>query len=207
MTDARLAFHAHFPAGPTDADVAAAHDAAAATVGMVLRGVERSLSGTTRSYGEPGAAALGFSYTLEPPCQLAMFSLHPDAVQSYAPVRVASMFTRVCEALDADIARSDFGSGYGLVQESELTGAVEFVDWYQYFGPRVVERIGLERLLDAPAFQVSETDRGGIVMLLASDPFSGHVSRTPIADHLGIKLRPLQARNPQTGEPIVIPWL
>jgi hypothetical protein len=44
-------------------------------------------------------------------------------------------------------------------------------------------------------------------MFLASDPWPERISRTPIAKHLGITLRPLKARNPKTGEPIIIAWL
>ena len=116
------------------------------------------------------------------------------------------MFTRICAALDADIGRSDLGLGFGFVQESEVVGALEFVDWYQYFGPRVVERLGRERLLGSPAFQITEIECGAIVMLLAPDPWSENLSRRKVADYLGIVLPPLRARNPKTGEPIVIPW-
>jgi len=42
----------------------------------------------------------------------------------------------------------------GLVQDAELESAIEFIDWYQYFSPRVVERLGRERVLSAPAFKI-----------------------------------------------------
>src|SRR5215475_4158691 len=127
MSDNRLGFHAFFPAGRTDADVAIAHDEAAAAVGLTLLGVEQGASGVTRRYGEAGGVALPFSYTLRPPCQLVMFRCGPD---DYAAMRIADMFTRICAALNADIGRSDFMLT-GAITESEVDGDLEFVDWYQ----------------------------------------------------------------------------
>lgn len=206
MSNSRLALHAMFAAGPTEGDVSRAHDEAAAAVGMVLLGIEADAQRTARRYGEPGGIALTFSYTLRPPCQLAMFGPYSPDLRPYEPLRIADMFTRVCTVLHADIGRSDLGSGVGFVRESEVNGDLEFIDWYQYLGPRTVDRLGRERLLGAPAFQITEHKCGGVVMLLAPDPWSENFSRTRVADHLGIALRPLHARNPATGEPIVIQW-
>jgi hypothetical protein len=96
-------------------------------------------------------------------------------------------------------------AGEGLVQDAELEGAIEFIDWYQYFSPRVVERLGRERVMSAPAFKIIENDRGAIVMLLAEGPWQDF-SRKRIAAHLGVTLRPCYGRNPATGEKIIIPW-
>jgi hypothetical protein len=213
MSDSRLGFHARFPPGPTDNDVAAAHDAAAAAVGLELLGVERhrfvnTPESTSRMYGERnGPEPLRFGYTLDPGCQLVMLDgYHYRGRECYAPGRIADMFTRICVALDAPIGRSDLGLGHAFVNESEMDGDLAFVDWYQYLAPRIVDRLGRRRLLAAPAFQVTEHEGGGIVMLLADDPWSEGLARRPVADYLGIVLPPSPARNPATGEPIEIPW-
>ena len=85
--------------------------------------------------------------------------------------------------------RSDQGPGEGLVQESEINGPLEFIDWYEYFGPHVVERLGRDLVLSIPAFRITEVARGAIVMLLAARPWEDF-SRRHVAAHLGVVLRP-----------------
>ena len=207
MSSICVALHGMFPAGPTDTDVAAAFDAAAAAIGLSFVNEQRSASGVDRRYADSGVEPVGFSYTLTPPCQaLVSLGYYPSGREQYAPPRIAEAFTSICTALDADLGRSDLGGGYGYIQERELEGPLEFIDWYQYLGPRIVERIGRERLLASPAFKITELDRDAILMMLAAGPWDEDWSRLAVANHLGITLRPATARNPKTGEPIVINW-
>lgn len=213
MSDQRLALHARFPEGPTDADVAAAYDKGAASVGMVFHGVERQERIVTRLYGELGGPSINFSYTLNPPCQLLMMGPFVDRPgprgredpTSYTHARIAEVFTQACAHLDAYLGRSDGGPGCGFVQDGEIDGPLEFIDWYQYLGPRVVERLGRGLVLSAPAFRITEDGRGAVVMLLASGPWDDF-SRRAVAAHLRVTLRPLYGRNPATGERVIIPW-
>lgn len=209
----RLALHARFPEGPTDHDVAAAYDTGAASVGMVLHGVQRQEHAATRLYGECGGPSIEFSYWFKPRCELLMMGPFVDLPERrdgensspYAYARIAEVFTKACTHLGAYLGRSDPGLGNGLVQEREIDGPLEHIDWYQYFGPRVVERLGRSLVLSAPAFSVTEDARGAVVMLLAAGPWDDF-SRRAAAAHLGVTLRPVYGRNPATGKPIVIPW-
>ena len=206
MSEPTVNFHAYFPAGFSEEDVDAAHDAAADAVGFTLRGIKHDTDGgITRRYGAGGAETLPFAYTLRPPCQLAMFGLWRSRAGIFAPAAVVEMFTRICESLNVDLARTDQSGGIGLVQPSEVSGTLEFVDWFQYVGPRLATVLGRERLLTAPVFRVEERGHG-IMMMLAADPFEGNLPRRRVSEHLGITLRPLLGRNPATGAPIVIPW-
>jgi hypothetical protein len=182
-------------------------------VGLVVHGVERGMYAVSRHYGEPGGPTVAFSYTLTLPCQLLVMCPFVDRPgprgredpTPYAHARLAEMFTYACAAVDATLARSDPGPGHGFVQESELDGAIAFIDWYQYFSPRVVQRLGRERLLSAPAFRITEDEHGAIVMLLSAGPWEDF-SRSRVAAHLGVTLRPVDAFNPVTGGQFRIPW-
>ena len=194
MSSICVALHGMFPAGPTDTDVAAAFDAAAAAIGLSFESEERSLLtngvSVTRNYCEPAVEPIAFAYTLRPPCQIYLSTgAYPPGMELYAPPRIAEAFTRICVALDADLARSDLGTGDALVQNEEISGAVGFIDWYQYFGPRIVERIGKERLLTSPAFRITELERGAVLMMLATGPWEEGWSRRPVAAHLGITMK------------------
>lgn len=207
MSNTKVSIHAMLPAGLPDAYVASAFDAAAAAIGLSFVDEQRSKSGVDRRYADSGVEPVRFSYTLTPPCQaLVSLGYYPSGREQYAPPRIADAFTHICAALDADLARSDLGGGYGYIQERELEGPLEFIDWYQYLGPRIVKRIGKERLLQSPAFRITELDRGAILMMLAAGPWDEDWSRLAVANHLGITLRPVTARNPKTGEPIVLNW-
>lgn len=64
---------------------------------------------------------------------------------------------------------------------------------------------GGERLLSAPAFRITEDEHGAIVMLLSAGPWEDF-SRSRVAAHLGVTLRPVDAFNPATGGQFRIPW-
>jgi hypothetical protein len=206
MSDRRVGFHAMCRRRLTEEDADRAFDNAASAIGLALAGVDREADSTTRKYCDPGVTPLDFSYTLRPICQaVVLCGYDRPGSEPYAPPRLAEMFTRICAGLDADLGRSDLGGGYGLIRETELDGPLEFIDWYQYIGPRIVERMGRDRLLASPAFRMTTLESGAIVMQLATGPWDDF-SRTKVADHLGIRLRPLTGRNPMTGEPIVLNW-
>lgn len=76
-----------------------------------------------------------------------------------------------------------------------------FITWANLFGPELVVRLGRERLLDAPAYQVRELPRGSIMLTVAASPMEQlkaevqeRISR--VKTHLGI-LTPSERAAPE----------
>lgn len=76
-----------------------------------------------------------------------------------------------------------------------------FITWANLFGPDLVVRLGRERLLDAPAFQVRELPGGSIMLTVAANPMEQlepevqkRISR--VKAHLGI-LSPSERAAPE----------
>lgn len=205
-SDPALGLHAILPAGLDEVTVSSCLDQATGRRGMILQGVASDNDSVTRKYCVPGGRALPFAFSLHPAPQLAMLRAYAEDLGKCPSTILADVFTELCVALGGSIARSDLGTGVGLVSEREVDGALEFVDWYQYFGPSIVLRIGRERVLTSPAFKVAPTHNGGAVVLAGPDPLARGLRRRPLAEHLGITLRPRFMLNPSTGSRVEQPW-
>lgn len=97
-------------------------------------------------------------------------------------------------------AGSDFGLFSGSVESiaKEAVAALELQDleWMNFYGRPYVERLGLDRLLSAPAWGVEFLASGGVMVALAPD-IAG-VSRDAaeaVADHLGVPVALPERRN------------
>lgn len=76
-----------------------------------------------------------------------------------------------------------------------------FVTWANFFGPALVERLGRERLLSAPAHQVRELPNGSVMLTVAANPIEQlepEVQETiaRVKAHLGI-LSPSERATPE----------
>jgi hypothetical protein len=59
-----------------------------------------------------------------------------------------------------------------------------------YYGPTHVERIGREKLLKAPAWEVTQDPRGGVWLQATENPFTARPKDLDaLADHLGLEKR------------------
>jgi hypothetical protein len=126
--------------------------------------------------------------------------------QALGPQAVAAIFTSLAARLGSLLARSAVGSLFGAISQAELEGPLEFVDWFQYYSPSVVARLPQSGLAVPPFTAVRWGRDGSCSCILGASPFEWLHGRVAVAVALGIALRPLTARNPKTGEPIVIPW-
>jgi len=129
-----------------------------------------------------------------------------EAFQTLGQDLVGRVFVALSEALRPSLARSYDEGGHGIIKEPELSGSLEFIDWFQYLSPTLVSRWGLEVLRQGPFATVEALPSGACCLWLQGSPIDGLVGRRAAAEALGITLRPLIGRNPRTGEPIVIPW-
>ena len=78
----------------------------------------------------------------------------------------------------------------------------KYVFGMTFYGPKIVDEIGRERLLTAPVYKVEELENGGFLLMLGEQPFFPHPKsyREAVGNHLG--LTPLKLEN------IIVPkWL
>ena len=81
---------------------------------------------------------------------------------------IESLFVSLCDLTEAHLGRTLSGSDWARITEGELAGAVEALDWLQYFGPRFSKRVrGRTRGLTA-----SQSPRGAEVVRLDMDPLA-----------------------------------
>lgn len=129
-----------------------------------------------------------------------------EAFQTLGQDLIGRVFVALSEALRPSLARSFNELGHGIIEEPELSGSLEFIDWFQYLSSTLVSRWGLEVLRQGPFATVDVLPSGACCLWLQGSPIEVLVGRRAAAEALGITLRPLMGRNPRTGEPIVIPW-
>jgi hypothetical protein len=111
----------------------------------------------------------------------------------------------ITRALRPDLARTHDSTFATALGPDEWVGTVTALDWFQYFGPALASAWPRSYLERGPFARVEMDRDGGVGVFLAERP-GGQLPRQAAADYLGIRLRPLMARHPATGDPIVIPW-
>jgi hypothetical protein len=106
------------------------------------------------------------------------------------PDTFASLVTSLAQRCDAILVRSFFPQEPAMVLEEELSGDVTHLDWYQYWGPTIVARWGVERLQQGPFHRVEALPNGACVIWMGADPFTGgHMSVKAAVEYLGIHPR------------------
>ena len=66
---------------------------------------------------------------------------------------------------------------------------VRYIYWANFFGPKLVKKIGREKLLSAPSWKTEELEDGGILLILGPTtyPIDREISRKEVEKHLGFK--------------------
>jgi hypothetical protein len=102
-----------------------------------------------------------------------------------------ALFESVCGAAGAHFARTFGMDEWALVEDGELAGAINALDWLQYFGPRFGDWLGRRK----SQWVTSRNTAGGAqIVTVAIDPLSeSWVTRQDAARDLSINLRPLPA--------------
>ncbi len=62
-------------------------------------------------------------------------------------------------------------------------GSLEYICWYNYFGPRILRAVGLETLTNAPVESVESDDAGGVSVRITSD----YTDWVQNSDHVAIE--------------------
>ncbi len=114
---------------------------------------------------------------------------------------IESLFVSVCDLTDAHLGRTLSGSDWARITEGELAGAVDALDWLQYFGPRFSKRVrGKSR-----GFTATQSPRGAEVVKLDMDPLApSWIPRKETARALSIyRPRPLPETSASELDPDV----
>ena len=91
-----------------------------------------------------------------------------DQFTTAGPEAIESLFVSVCDLAEAHLGRTLSGSDWARITEGELAGAVDALDWLQYYGPRFSKRVrGKSRGLTA-----SQSPRGAEIVRLDMDPLA-----------------------------------
>ncbi len=193
----------HIPLGRT-ADPAAVWvdvEHAAARAGLSLESSEREPLHERRRYRRPtGLRAFGVSVGREVSAAaqifiLPAFDLATDQTEADA---VADFALRLCSLVAPPIARSFsvvMDNGYLLADEFD--GPLRWIDWWQYLSAPVVDRVGRSRLQSLDVYQVADGPHNGLVVRATRLPHEP-VRRKPLAEHLGIRLKPWRDWHPDT---------
>jgi len=201
MTDF-VGFHAWDPRIAAD-EFPAVADALASREGLEL--LRAKHGGAEREYGAEGARVAFFHDAEKTPPQIWAY-IDRDSFRRLGQPVVARVFKGMSEATRPVLARSFSPQFHGVIESREASAGLQFIDWFQYFPPAMVARIGLEALERVPIAQREMLPDGACVLWLPGSPLDGLEGRTAAAEALGVTLRPLIGRNPESGEPFVMPW-
>jgi len=136
----------------------------------------------------------------------AVFPIDYDTYEAYGAAVFVSVFRALCRATTPILARSFHPIGVDMIHQSELDGKVDYVDWIQYYGPRVAAAIGPDRIRAAGFHQLEEFPDGSVLAMAKAHYIDDFPNRKTIVDTLGLTPRSIFARNPKTGEPMKINW-
>lgn len=87
-----------------------------------------------------------------------------------------------------DAFRGEFGWSVATTREGVLNGEVEQAFWLQILSPEMVERLGRERVLEAPATRVKELADGAVLLVASERPYPPEPPME-VGDHLGVEVR------------------
>lgn len=102
------------------------------------------------------------------------------------------------------IAKPAFVAGEGsdpyeltpkLMKEYLKNSTIKNIFWFNIFPPKLVEKIGREKLLSAPAWLIEELADGGIMLILTQHPFFSYIDfrnehkdkKEEVEKYLGLK--------------------
>ena len=77
-----------------------------------------------------------------------------------------------------------------LLYESAKNNNILRIWWLNFFGPKLVEKFGREKLLSAPSWKTEELSDGGIMLVRSPNPFTidePYIKAEEIEKYLGIQ--------------------
>jgi hypothetical protein len=133
----------------------------------------RSQHDAMRAYGSPSLPPLqltmGFSET-DSRTHLMVYEPFPDVIP-YGERVIVPLFAGICAITRPILARAFRGPEIVVVQDEELRGRLQRLEWWQYLGSEVAERIGRIRLLSGPFYRIEPHGSGACVLWSEPAPF------------------------------------
>jgi hypothetical protein len=145
----------------------------------VQRGVRREVRGGRREAGG------------EDRVEYALLNVSRGRFDVCGPGAIEALFETLCRLLHADLARTVQHGGWAIVTRAEIEGAIDAMDWLQYFGPRWTAW-SEPRQSGSTHVRGRVFEDGAALLRLDVDPFAdGWRTRVAAAADLGIALRAL----------------
>ena len=94
-----------------------------------------------------------------------------ETVGRYKPELIETLFAGICDIATPALARAFRGGSIDVVLDSEVDGLPQHLEWWQYFGPAICERIGRVRLLLGPFYRVEPRDTGACIVCTGRPPY------------------------------------
>jgi hypothetical protein len=181
------------------ADLSRAAEAALGRLGFTRSGPDtfadqrsRTLTIALGSPGAPGGCQHAWS-------AWAVFPIKFSEYESYGGELYVSVTRELAAATPTVLARSCHPMGLDFIECSELEGDVNYVDWLQYFGPELVQRLGLQRLRSAGFLSTETLTSGGLLALAKAEYLGECRNRRAIIESLGITPRRMLVRGMQVN--------
>ena len=84
-----------------------------------------------------------------------------DTMRGYGAETIDTLVRGLCRIVEPHLARSFRGSEPAFLSERECGGRLARLDWLQYFGPTLMEQLGIARVETGLFFRVEPTESGG----------------------------------------------
>jgi hypothetical protein len=176
-----------------------------------LKGATKARPGIRQyNYRRTGALrSFGVSFASDPSSSSILLFPAVDAATDEPEADAVSEFAvHICVQSRAILGRSfSFAASNAAISPDEITGPIRWIDWLQYYSEEVVNRIGRHRLETLAVFRVTSCDDGALFVRATRMP-DEHFARRPLAEHMGIALRPFREWHPeiQTWSEREWPW-
>jgi len=186
-----VGFNAWFGGVSSEADAWERVDQCLAGLGF-SKGQADPLSGSV-GYANP-AFPTGVPLSIGVSGPVANFSIYPitnKLRRSSGDDKLRSLLRDLCDGTSVLLGRTDTAEMMGVVTEAELQSGPDWFDWFQYWGPDLVRRWGLDRIKAGPFRLVEPRPSGACALTLfdgPDDPDQMKLQRRA-AKHLGIQLR------------------
>jgi hypothetical protein len=112
---------------------------------------------------------------------------------------VDTLFESLCDTVEAHLGRTCSTGDWARIKDGELAGAIDALDWLQYFGPRFGDWVLKAKMRD---MSDRATPRGARIVTLNVEPLApSWAVINDVARYLHLRLRPL----PEEGQTAVDP--
>jgi hypothetical protein len=140
--------------------------------------------------GIPGYVSVAIE-SGSPWASVTVYPIKNELRQSLGDERLRLVLRQLCEKLNVTLARTYGESLHGVVNRHEVESGPEWLDWFQYWGPRILSRWGIDQIKAGPFHLVELAPQGACAITLYKSPEDPEqmALRVRAAEYLGIALR------------------